>query len=71
MIMKAKNNPLKLFKYLAQPLLFNRVNPTRREVESKGNLNAITSQKLSFGHLGIIKEIFIPISFLLRIGLRV
>jgi len=44
---------------------------TRREVESKGNLNATTSQKLFLGHLGIINVILIPISFLLRIGLRV
>ena len=30
MIMKAKNNPLKLIKVLAQPLLFYWVNPVRK-----------------------------------------
>jgi hypothetical protein len=35
------------------------VRPARREVESRGNLKATLSQKLSFGHLGTMKEIFI------------
>jgi hypothetical protein len=42
------------------------VRPARRDVESKGNLKVITSQKLSLGHLGMIKAILISTSSLSR-----